>query len=136
MIEKADLQSTNSLEGIRVLVVEDGALIAMEAQIILEEQGMKVIGPAAAIEQAKALLHDQNIDMAFLDIDINGSFVWPIADILIERNIPFAFATGYESATTMPSKFSKKPLLAKPYRAQELVTMANKLSASAPSKIQ
>lgn len=123
-------QTEQSLHGVRVLVVEDSTLIAMEAQFILEEQGMTVIGPASRVEQAASLLQQQKIDMAFLDIDLNGRFVWPIAETLSDRKIPFAFATGYESATTMPDRFSNNPVLPKPYRPQELVNMARKLTAA------
>lgn len=116
-----------SLEGIRVLLVEDAGLVAMEAQMVLEEVGMKVLGPANRISQALSLAEAGPIDIAFLDIDLNGEHVWPVAEVLARRGVPFAFATGFESSTIMPKPFSGNPMLAKPYSEHELLGMARKL---------
>ena len=116
-----------SLDGACVLLVEDAGLVAMEAQAVLEEAGLRVLGPAYRVAQALRLAETEAIDMAFLDIDLNGEHVWPVAEVLAKRKIPFAFTTGFESAAIVPKSLSGSPMLSKPYREQELVRMAEKL---------
>src|SRR4051812_36415564 len=85
------------LQGLRVLVVEDETLIAMMIEDLLADMGCIVVGAAATIAQALALLADPafQIDGALLDVNLGGEKVFPVADALAQRAIPFVFATGY-----------------------------------------
>lgn len=117
----------SDLRGARILIVEDASLVAMEAQIVFEELGMTVIGPAGRLDQAQELAKNGDIDIAILDIDLNGQHVWPVAEILTQRHIPFAFATGFESATIMPELYAGSPMLAKPYSELGLLKIGREL---------
>jgi len=83
------------LDGKRILVVEDEALIAAMVEDMLMELGATVVGPASSIAQALVLVNSDDFDAAVLDVNIRSEQVDPIADILMARNVPIVFATGY-----------------------------------------
>ncbi len=86
------------LEGRNVLVVEDEYFIADDMRRVFEENGATVIGPVGSVEDALAILSEAPpIDGAVLDINLRQTMVFPIADLLRQRGVPFVFATGYES---------------------------------------
>ena len=99
-----------TLNGRRILVVEDALLDA----------GAEVLGPAATVEEALALLEDSEIGGAVLDINLAGQLSTPVADLLAERGVPFVVATGY-GAAGLPEHHRGVPVLAKPYDPRELV---------------
>ncbi len=103
-----------SLNGARVLIVEDAVLLAMELETGLAEAGAAIIGPAYELEEALALL-DQPIDAAVLDANLNGRSVTPVAEALAARKIPFVFATGYGETGGAPGGFDDAPVIRKPY---------------------
>ena len=97
-----------------VLVVEDEYLIADELCQTLARGGATVVGPASTVAAALRLIGgDCGIDMALLDINLKGEMVFPVADALAERGIPFAFVTGYSKAV-VPSRFEHVPCWEKP----------------------
>ena len=81
------------LRGTRILVVEDEYLLADDLNNALADAGAHVLGPAASVEDATALIgNEATIDAAILDVNLRGDMVFPLADALRERGIPFAFA--------------------------------------------
>ncbi len=85
------------LDGLRVLVVEDVAVLAWRIRDVLADAGAEVVGPAPSVETALTLLADQNVHAAVLDKNLDGVSSDPIADALLARNTPFMFLTGYGS---------------------------------------
>jgi len=80
----------------------------------------RLIGPAGSVAVALAIIdRDHPLDAAVLDCNLRGEKVWPVADELSARKIPFLFSTGYGAAGVEP-RFSTRPVLAKPYNAQRL----------------
>ena len=79
----------------RVLVVEDEILIGMLLEDMLGELGYAIAATASRVDEAAALARDGEFDAAILDVNLNGQDVYPVADILAARGIPFVFATGY-----------------------------------------
>ena len=108
------------LEGKRILLVEDNALLAATTVRQLEMGGASVVGPAPRLEAAIGLAKTAAIDAAILDVDLDGSMVWPAADCLRQRDIPFLFATGFLASLVMPPRFVDSPVVNKPYTAREL----------------
>jgi CheY-like chemotaxis protein len=108
------------LTGRHVLVVEDEALIAMLVEDALLDAGAEVLGPAATVEEALALLEGSAVEAAVLDINLAGQLSTPVADLLSERGVPFVVATGY-GAAGLPEHHRGVPVLAKPYDPRELV---------------
>lgn len=82
------------LKGLRVLVVEDEALVALQLEDMLADLGCAIIGPASRVCQALDLLGGQRVDAAVLDLNVAGELVYPVADALASRGLPYIFATG------------------------------------------
>jgi CheY-like chemotaxis protein len=87
---------TTGLEGRRVLIVEDESLVAMLLETILEDMGCQPIGPVGTIDEAlRIVTSDEALDVALLDVNVAGREVFPVAEALRARDIPFVFSTGY-----------------------------------------
>ena len=66
------------------------------------------------MEEAFALLSDRSPpDAAVLDINLNGQLVYPVADLLRSRDIPYIFCTGYETAEG-DQRYSQAKIVHKP----------------------
>jgi len=110
---RAPATSVKMNGGPRVLVVEDEALVAMMIQECLAEFGYQVIGPISTTTEAATKAKDGQFEAAVLDINLGDGAVYPIADILAARGVPFVFVTGYE-ADSVDSRFRNIPILQKP----------------------
>lgn len=108
------------LSGLRILVVEDEPLIAMDIEERLLAEGADVIGPAANLDAARRLIAETSPDVAFLDANLAGVPVDDLAVALRGRGIPFAFATGFGRAS-LPEDFADIPLLPKPFGSEQLL---------------
>ena len=106
------------VEGMKVVIVEDAILLAMELEAGLAEAGAEVVGTAALVEEAMALV-DLPIDAAVLDCNLNGLSVEPVAEALAARGVPFLFATGYGEARGAPEGFDA-PIIRKPYDVAQI----------------
>jgi len=108
------------LKGCRILVVEDEYLIADDLRSILLEAGAEVLGPVPNVEDAASLIEaEQQIDGALLDINLNGTMAFNIADTLVAREVPFVFATGYDQ-WAIPDRFALVPRLEKPIKGPQI----------------
>lgn len=112
--------------GRRVLVVEDEMLVAWPLEDILVELGCMVIGPAASVNQALAMIEANAIDVAVLDVNLNGEMSYPVADALAARGVPFVFVTGYDK-DRMLEGYRNCPVLQKPFHRAELSTTLERL---------
>lgn len=112
---------TTDLTGLRLLVVEDEAIVAMMVEDLLTDLGCVVVDVAGTVSRGLALVSDTGLalDGAILDVNLGGEKVYPIAEALTARGIPFMFATGY-GITGIAESFSHVPALAKPYEPQAL----------------
>ncbi|HEX9953610.1 MAG TPA: response regulator [Allosphingosinicella sp.] len=108
-----------SLEGVRVLLVEDEAIIAMTAEDMLEELGCTLAATAASVDEAFACVEAKAFDVALLDINLNGEQSLPVAAVLRERGTPFVFTTGY-GAAGLSAEYADAPLVTKPYQLIDL----------------
>ena len=98
----------------RVMIVEDEALLAMELEMLLQSARCTVIGPFSNLEEARQAAHGEAINVALLDTNLNGQMVYPLADDLAARGVPFIFVTGY-GASHLPERFRAAPRVSKPY---------------------
>ena len=113
------------LQGLRILVVEDEMMVAMLMEDMLQLFGCTIVGPAASTAQAFVLIETEVFDGATLDLNLAGRSVYPVADELARRGIPFLFVTGY-GAEELRSDYTNRPKLPKPFRRldlQHLMTM-------------
>lgn len=115
---------------LRILVVEDEMLVAMNIEDMLLELGHEVAGLASRLGPALALASESKFDVAMLDVNLAGEASFPVADFLAERGIPFLFATGY-GRQGIEERFRHCPILQKPFRAAELAAALAALSSPA-----
>ena len=110
-----------TLQGQKILIVEDNALIAMSLEDILRDAGAEVIGPVATLEEAERTAAQALMTVAVLDIMLEAEEVWPVARILAARGIPFIFSSGHFEQETLPAEWAGRKILPKPARAQDIV---------------
>jgi len=110
-----------SLAGRRLLIVEDEYVIATMMVEALEECGAEIVGMAASSAEAQAMIEAiaGRLDAAVLDINLGNERVYPVADTLMARKIPFVFATGY-GRTLIPKTYAAIPCCEKPIQMEEL----------------
>lgn len=114
----------------RVLVVEDEMTVAMLIEDMVGELAYEVAGVVPRLEDAMRLLDSDSFDLAMLDVHLNGKTVFPFAEALQEREIPFLFATAY-GARGLPEEFRDQPVLQKPFGPVELRRALMELSGRA-----
>jgi CheY-like chemotaxis protein len=118
-----------SLEGLRVLVVEDEMMVSMLIEDMLSDLGCTVVGPASRLEEAIDLAQRSDLDCAVLDVNLGGQPIFPLADILRAKGAPFAFATGYGDAG-LRDVDRGSPVLQKPFREGDLARVLGQLKAA------
>jgi CheY-like chemotaxis protein len=111
--------SKPELSNRKVLVVEDEMMIAMLIEDMLDEFGCKLVGPATTVPRALDLIGKQQVEVAVLDLNLDGHDTYAIADALQQKNVPFIFATGYGS-TGLRQEYGNRPILQKPFQARDL----------------
>lgn len=107
------------LAGIRILVVEDDMLIAIHIEEVLQDLGCIVVGPVGKLDAAMRMADGEALDAAILDVNVRGGHVFPVAERLRARGIPFALASGYGD-WALPLAFQNQPRLTKPFTGREL----------------
>ncbi|MCC7271598.1 MAG: response regulator [Alphaproteobacteria bacterium] len=120
-----------SLAGVRVLVVEDEAMIAMLMEDMLAEAGCGTTIVAATLEDALRDAEDAAIDLAIVDLNLAGKDALPVAAVLRRRAVPFVFSTGY-GAGGLPDEHRGVPILQKPFQEDDLLRCARAALAGAP----
>jgi CheY-like chemotaxis protein len=115
------------LRGIRVLLVEDEALVSMLMEDMLADQGCSVVATAPRLDEALAHAQDLSLafDVAVLDLNLAGENTFPVAGALEKRGIPFVFATGY-GAGGLPPEWRARPTLQKPFTAADVTAVLTK----------
>lgn len=112
---------------LKVLVVEDEAIIAMMLEDMLTDLGHEVAATAGRLDRAMKLVAAQPFDLAIVDINLNGEETYPLAAILMDLGVPFIFSTGY-SANGLKEEWRAMPLLQKPFEVQSLANAISRLS--------
>jgi CheY-like chemotaxis protein len=110
-----------ALSGKRVLVVEDESLVSMLIEEFLEDLGCTVAGVAGRIEEASRLAETLAVDLAVLDVNLDGTPSYRVAETLSRRGIPFVLATGYGGAA-LPAALQAAHVLTKPFTRDQLKT--------------
>lgn len=109
--------ATPSLEGLRILVVEDNFLVAEVVRDMLEASGCVIVGPVGRLDEGVRLASLETLDGAVLDVNLNGDRCYPIARALRDRGVPYLFLTGYNDDSAMvpqdlrPARHLSKPVL-------------------------
>jgi two-component sensor histidine kinase/CheY-like chemotaxis protein len=112
-----------SLNGKRILIIEDEPLVWMDIETFLSESGSIIVGPAGNIDSARLLIEAEKFDGVLMDANLGGQPVDELAAALVKRNIPFVFLTGY-GRESLPKAFRDSRMVAKPYTREQLLTAA------------
>lgn len=104
---------------LRVLIVEDEAIVAMMLEDMVTELGHEVAAIAGRIDQALCFANTLDLDLAIVDVNLNGEHTYPVAGILADRSVPFVFATGY-GPEGLTEPWRSTPVLRKPFQLHEL----------------
>ena len=116
-----------SLKGLRVLIAEDEALVLMNLEMMVEDAGGEVVGLARTCAHALELAENEAIDVAILDVNLADREVYDAADLLAERQIPFAFYSGRAKRETLDTRFPKAGYLSKPSSDDEIIRTLSRL---------
>lgn len=110
-----------SLQGTTILIVEDNFVVADALRYLLDGYDGSVTAIVPSLEKAFESLAAQPVDIAVLDINLNGQSVIPLAEHLRAQGIPFVFLTGYGDEELIPESLRGQPRLDKPVEAEHLV---------------
>ena len=108
---KADLLLSN----LRVLVVEDEGLIALNLERMLCHFGCHVIGPISEVGDIIGTVMKHRPDGALLDVNLRGRKVFDVLPELTGFGIPFVLISGYDDPTLFPAAFRHLPRIGKPF---------------------
>lgn len=104
----------------RILIVEDEYLVALDLAEDLRALGAEVVGPVSSVQKALDTLDaTPRLDGAILDVNLRGIMIFPVADRLAERDVPFFFTTGYDQRI-IPDRYAAVPRCEKPVTGPRL----------------
>ncbi|WP_420142707.1 response regulator [Sphingomonas sp.] len=104
---------------LRILIVEDEMTIAFMLEDMVSEMGHEVVEVAMRLPDALSAARTAAIDLAILDINLDGRPSFEVADVLRARGVPFFFSTGYGSAG-LDRDHADAQVLKKPFQQRDL----------------
>ena len=118
----SELPGLKTLAGLKVLVVEDEAIVSFLVEEMLLDLGCAEVWHAGAVIHALALLDEKKPDAGVLDVNLAGALVYPVAERLAQLRVPFFFATGYGQKGLAP-EWADRPVIQKPFDQDALGRM-------------
>jgi CheY-like chemotaxis protein len=115
-------------ERARLLVVEDEYLIRMLVEDMLGDLGYEVATAVGTFDEAAEQASKGDFEGAILDVNLDGREIYPVADILTKRGLPFLFVTGYGERSLAPP-YQDHMALPKPFQSEQLKAALVKLLA-------
>ncbi len=116
---------------IRILLVEDEAMIAMLIEDMVADIGGELAATATRLDDAMAQASEREVDFAILDLNLGGVLTYPVAEVLRQRGIPFVFATGY-GAGGLAKGYENETALEKPFTTGTLERVMKQTLAVKP----
>lgn len=115
---------------LKVLIIEDEAMIALMLEDSIAALGHHVCGIAATVEDAQRRVAGGGFDLAIVDCHLKGEDAWPVVDMLAQAHVPFILSSG-GSLEDMPAAYAERPLLSKPY---SVAAIGDALAACEPAR--
>lgn len=112
-----------------ILIVEDEWLIAEHLASVLRAAELRVIGPCASVRSALSCIDETSLSAAIIDIELKGENSFAVAELLREKNVPFAFLSGH-SIRALPPSLRRQRLLSKPIEKATLLAAIREMCAS------
>lgn len=114
-------------EAMRILVVEDETVLAIDLADRLEGLGFLPVGPVCSVQRALSLVEEvKGIKAAVLDVNLRDEPIWPVADRLEALGVPFIFITGY-GPRGIEARYADRPIIAKPFQDEQLSAALGKV---------
>lgn len=110
----------NSLAGVRILLLEDEPLIALEVEDLCRENGAAEVVTHSVVDEAESAINGR-FDVAVIDLILRGKSALPLADRLLTAQVPIVFTTGGDADGQLSARFPNAPLVRKPYTGSELI---------------
>lgn len=117
----ADSKKGSSMSKWRALVAEDSSYVLFSLEMLLAQSNIEIVGAAATLAALLKMAESACVDVAILDVNLNGELVFPAADLLIARGVPIVFTTGYAPEKLFPAHLLDVPALQKPYDPDEFL---------------
>jgi two-component sensor histidine kinase/DNA-binding response OmpR family regulator len=111
--------SKRKVKPMRILIVEDEPLVSLQLQTELEELGHRC-QTATDVASSWSLLESQAFDVALLDFNLGNETSTAIADFLVDKDIPFAWTTGYTDSALLPERLRSRPRISKPFLIDDI----------------
>jgi DNA-binding response OmpR family regulator len=128
---RPDAEARHRLCGARVLIAEDEAIVAMELQQLMEDQGALALGPCYTIESALEAVADGSPSVAILDVRLGRSLISPVASALAARGVPFVFYSGQSERDETVAAWPSAPLVSKPCSGRALIAAVEQVLGNA-----
>jgi CheY-like chemotaxis protein len=117
------LNGVGRLDGVRVLVVDDEFLIALDLEAVLQDAGAASVVICTSVEDGVEAIEHERFDIAVLDVRLGGQTSAPIARLLADKGVQFVFYSGQGLPAALHQRFPDAPVLAKPARHGAVVEM-------------
>src|SRR3978361_911278 len=105
--------AADGLRGYKLLIVEDEYFLAQDLADYFQDLGADILGPAGSVADALRLLDGSQVQGAVLDVNLKGERVYPVADVLRQKGVPFVFASSY-GGELEPAAYADIPRCLKP----------------------
>lgn len=119
---------SNAHRGLKILLAEDDALIALDLAMTLRDAGWCVLGPSASVAATIELIRAERPDVALLDVKLMDGVATPVAVDLTRAGVPFALLTGTDTCA-LDAPLLAAPRLAKPFAADDILQVVEGLLA-------
>jgi CheY-like chemotaxis protein len=113
--------NTKPLEGRRILIAEDNALLVLDIADALSEAGAEIVGPVVSVKNGMLLAQSELLDAGVLDINLKGGNVFPIARILADQGKGIVFITGMLDISAIEEDWPGARVLTKPSFPKDLI---------------
>ena len=113
---------------LRILIVEDEMTIALLMEDMVLDLGHQAAGLAMRLPQALQLAETADVDLAILDVNLDGRMSFPVAEVLMRRGVPFLFATGYGSGG-IEAPYRDRVVIQKPFSLEDLSRAIDRVAA-------
>lgn len=117
------------LDHAAIFVAEDEPFIAFDLTTTIDDAGGVVVGPAATVTEAMALLDIHLVDAAILDVNLVDRDISPVAEVLLARGVPVIFHTGLGVPDELRAKFPNVIVHLKPLDPEQLIRQLAELLA-------
>ena len=112
-----------------VLIVEDEYFLADDLARGFADEGISIVGPVPTLDQARTLIEQKQVNLAVLDIALDDSKVYDVADALIAQDVPVLFVTGYDR-DAIPDQYADVPMCQKPVSAKDVIIALERIIAN------